>query len=309
MNVVTGAFGYIGRHITRRLLDVGQEVRTITTHPEKPNPFGEAVRAYPYDFDQPERLTEHLGGAEVLYNTYWIRFERGRATFSGAVQDTLTLFECARRAGIRRIVHISVTNPDIDSDLAYYRGKAQQERSLQELGLPFSIIRPTLVYGVEDILVNNIAWLMRTFPLFPIFGSGEYLLQPIYAGDLAGIAAEEGQETGDRVIDAVGPETYTYERMVRMMGSHLKPELRYMHMPPWLAVGLGKIIGLAVRDVILTRDEAQGLMEERLTSSQPPNGSTKFSDWFASHKDQIGRSYASELKRHFYWEAQQDEDD
>ncbi len=307
MNVVTGAFGYIGRYITRQLLDSGQEVKTITTHPDKPNPFGEAVQAFPYDFDHPERLVESLRGVEVLYNTYWIRFEHGLATFSGAVQNTRTLFECAQHAGVRRIVHISVTNPDPDCDLPYYRGKALQERSLQELDLSYSIVRPTLVFGVEDILVNNIAWLMRTFPLFPIFGSGEYRLQPVFVGDLAQIAVEEGGAAGDKVIDAVGPETFTYEGMVQLMGSHLKPNLSYTHMPAWLGVGLGKIIGLAVGDVILTRDEAQGLMEERLTSSQPPNGSTKFSEWIASHKDEIGLSYTSEMKRHFNWMPRPDD--
>ncbi len=307
MNVVTGAYGYIGRYITRRLLDSGQAVKTITTHTDKPNPFGEAVLAFPYNFDRLDRLTESLRGAEVLYNTYWIRFEHGGATFSGAVQNTRTLFECAKRAGVRRIVHISVTHPDLDSDLPYYRGKALQERSLEDIGLPYSIVRPTLVFGVEDILVNNIAWLMRTFPLFPIFGSGEYRLQPVYVGDLAQIAVEEGLASGTRVIDAVGPESFSFEQMVRLMGRYLKPELRYMHMPAWLGVGLGRIIGLAVGDVILTNDEAQGLMEERLTSSQPPNGCTKFSEWIASHKDKIGLSYTSELKRHFNWKPKPDD--
>ncbi len=307
MNVVTGAYGYIGRYITRRLLDSGQAVKTITTHTDKPNPFGEAVLAFPYNFDRLDRLTESLRGAEVLYNTYWIRFEHGGATFSGAVQNTRTLFECAKRAGVRRIVHISVTHPDIVSDLPYYRGKALQERSLVDIGLPYSIVRPTLVFGVEDILVNNIAWLMRTFPLFPIFGSGEYRLQPVYVGDLAQIAVQEGLASGTRVIDAVGPESFSFEQMVRLMGRYLKPELRYMHMPAWLGVGLGKIIGLAVGDVILTRDEAQGLMEERLTSSQPPNGGTKFPEWIASHKDKIGLSYTSELKRHFNWKPRPDD--
>ncbi len=309
MNVVTGAFGYIGRYITRRLLDSGQAVKTITTHPDRPNPFGEAVRAFPYDFDRPERLIENLRGAEVLFNTYWIRFEHRGMTFYKAVDNTRTLFECAQRAGVQRIVHISVTNPELDSELTYYHGKAMQERSLEELGLPYSIVRPTLVYGVEDILVNNIAWLMRSFPIFPIFGSGEYRLQPVFVGDVAQTAVEEGAASGDRVVDSAGPETFTYEAMVRLMGDHLKPGQLYLHVPTWLAVGMGQLIGLAVRDVILTRAEAQGLMEERLVSSEPPNGSTKFSEWIASHKDRIGLAYTSELKRHFYWEPQPDDDD
>lgn len=180
MNVVTGAFGYIGRYIARRLLESGEAVRTITTHSDKPNPFGPAVEAFPYNFDQPDELVASLRGATALYNTYWIRFEHGGMTFQQAVRNTHTLFECARQAGVKRIIHISVTKASLESRLPYYRGKALQEQALMDSGVSYAIVRPTLVFGREDILVNNIAWLIRRFPLFPIFGCGQYKLQPVY---------------------------------------------------------------------------------------------------------------------------------
>jgi NADH dehydrogenase len=301
MNVVTGSFGYIGRHITSCLLELGEEVRTITTHPNKPNPFGAAVAAFPLNFDKPEHMVEALQGASTLYNTYWIRFGYGGATFDQAVRNTEILFNCARQAGVQKIVHISVTKASMDSDLPYYRGKARQEQLLIESGLAYQIIRPTLVFGLQDILVNNIAWLLRRFPVFPVFGDGQYRLQPVYVADLAEIAVSCAASGSSQILDAAGPESYTFEELVASMASVIKPDIHFWHVPAWLGIALGRLIGVLVGDVILTLDEARGLMSSLLTSDLPPNGRTNFRRWLGSNHDQLGRSYASEIKRHFHW--------
>lgn len=298
-SVVTGAFGYIGMSIARQLIDRGELVRTVTTHVNRPNPFAGAVAAFPYDFDHPERLTEHLRGASVLYNTYWIRFEHAGMTFDQAVRNTTTLFECARAAGIHRIIHISVTRASEDSPLPYYVGKARQERALRETGLPYSILRPTLVFGQQDILVNNIAWLMRHFPFFPIFGSGEYRLQPVFVEDLATLAIEASGRATSESADVVGPEDFTFKQLLELIAGQVRPGLALVHVPPWAGILAGRLIGWAVRDVILTSDELRGLMDGNLTSDGPPNGTTRFSEWVAENKDNLGRRYASELARHF----------
>jgi uncharacterized protein YbjT (DUF2867 family) len=301
MNVVTGAFGYIGKYITRHLLEKGEQVTTITTHPDKPNPFGSAVQAFPYNFDQPDQLVASLRGASTLYNTYWIRFPYGGSTFEQAVQNTATLFACAKAAGVRRIVHISVTQASAASDLPYYRGKAQQEQALADSGLLYSIVRPTLVYGKEDILVNNITWLLRKFPVFPIFGSGQYQVQPVFVEDLARIAVASAAEPGNVILDAIGPETFSFEDLVKLIASKVKPGVALVHIPPSLGILLGQLIGLALGDILLTRDELRGLMDELLTSKQAPNGTTRFPDWLKSHGDELGSAYSSELHRHFKW--------
>ena len=300
MNVVTGAFGYIGRYITRELLRREQHVCTITTHPDKPNPFGSRVKAFPYDFEYPDRLTARLEGAERLFNTYYIRFEHGGATFDQAVANTRTLFESARRAGVQKIVHIGVTNSDPDDELAYYRGKAQQEQALRDVDVDYAILRPTLVFGVEDILVNNMAWLIRQFPVFPIFGSGEYRLQPVFVGDLARIAVEAADRVGPEMLDVIGPETYTFESFIREIADALRPATRMIHVPPRLGHAIGKPIGWLMGDVLLTWDELKGLMREKLMSEVAPLAATNFSVWLRQHKEELGRAYTSELDRHFY---------
>lgn len=304
MNVVTGAFGFIGRAITQHLLERGEQVRTITTHPDKPNPFGASVEAHPYNFEHPAELQVSLQGAATLYNTYWIRFEYGGATFQQAVDNTITLFECARRAGVERIVHISVTKASLDCDLPYYRGKAQQEQALIDLGVPYAILRPTLVFGEGDILVNNMAWLLRRFPVFPIFGSGAYRLQPIYVGDLAELAIASSSGSLSITVDAAGVEAFTFEEFIRLLASRIRPGAKLVHLPPGVGIALGRAIGFGVKDVILTSTELQGLMEERLTSEQNPTGATRFSEWLGASYQTLGRSYASELDRHFRWKGE-----
>jgi uncharacterized protein YbjT (DUF2867 family) len=231
-SVVTGAFGYIGRSIARQLLDRGEEVRTITTHVDRPNPFGAEVAVSPYSFDDPDRLRRSLQGATTLYNTYWIRFEHAGMTFGQAVRDTMTLFECAPAAGMQKVVHISVTQASERSPLPYYAGKARQERALHKAGLPHAILRPTLVFGEGDILVNNIAWLMRHYPLFPIFGSGEYRLQPVFVDDLANLAIEASGWPSSRSDDVIGPESFTFEQFVELIAAHVRPGLPMVHVPP-----------------------------------------------------------------------------
>lgn len=304
MNVVTGSFGYIGRYITRLLLERGESVRTITSHPDKPNPFGAAVQAFPLDFKRPGDILQSLQGAKTLYNTYWIRFEYGGTTFAQAVENTAVLFDCARRAGVEKIVHISVTNASLESNLPYYHGKGRQEQELHACGVPYAIVRPTLVFGREDILVNNIAWCIRKFPFFPIFGRGDFRLQPVYVADLAEIAVSCAGLPGSIQTDALGPETYSFKTFVQQMVGELRPGLPLVHLPPQSGIALGKFIGWAMRDVLLTREELQGLMDEMLTSAQAPNGKTPFSEWLKLNRDKVGMRYTSELQRHFRWRPQ-----
>ncbi|MBZ0204046.1 MAG: NAD(P)H-binding protein [Ignavibacteria bacterium] len=301
MNIVTGAFGYIGKYITQTLLNKGLKVSTITTHPDKPNPFGAEVKAFKYNFDDPSELIRTLDKADTLFNTYWIRFPYDGQTYEKALKNTEILFNCAKQAGVKRIVQISVTRASLDSELPYYRGKAVQEQILKQCGVPYSIIRPTLVFGKEDILVNNIAWLIRKSPVFPLFGGGSYRVQPVFAEDLAQIAVEETANSPGRTIDAIGPETFTFREFTHLIAKKLNRKILFLSVPSAVGILSGKIIGFFLRDVLLTKNELKGLMKEKLTSEQAPNGITKFSDWLQQNNSILGSSYSSEIARHFRW--------
>ncbi len=297
IHVVTGAFGYSGRYITHRLLGQQVRVRTLTNSPERENHFGEDVEVHPYSFDEPSRLVEVLRGASVLYNTYWIRFNHAKFRQCDAVRNTLALFDAAREAGIRRVVHVSITNPTEESRLEYFSGKARLERALVESGLSHAILRPTVLFGKEDILINNIAWILRRFPLFGVFGDGSYRLQPIYVDDLAKLAVREGAATQDHVVDAIGPETFTYRNLVTRIGEIIGKPRPIVNIPPVVGHALGYLIGRFVGDVVVTRAEIDGLMSDLLYTDSSPAGDTKLTRWAAEHRESLGLQYSSELAR------------
>jgi NADH dehydrogenase len=272
-------------------------VVTLTNSPDRKNPFGGRVRAFPLAFDRPERLAEALAGVDVLYNTYWVRFNHARFTHARAVENTLALFAAARRAGVRRVVHVSITNPAEDSPLEYFSGKARLERALRESGLAYAILRPTVLFGREDILINNIAWALRRFPCFAVFGDGSYRLQPVHVDDLADLAAAEGLRTENVVINAIGPETFTYRELVRAIGDAIGRPRQMVNVPPGVGCGLGRLIGWLMRDIFITREEIRGLMDEKLYVSTPPRGKTALTAWMRKNAGSLGLRYASELDR------------
>jgi uncharacterized protein YbjT (DUF2867 family) len=294
---VTGAYGYSGKYITRRLLSDGEHVITLTNSPGKRNPFGERVTAHPFNFDNPDLLARSLRGTDVLINTYWVRFNHRAFTYADAVRNTETLFRSAREAGVKRIVHVSITNPSESSPLEYFRGKAVLERKLVESGLPHAILRPTVLFGKEDILINNIAWALRHLPVFGVFGDGRYRLQPLYVDDLASLAVEQSRMTASSVIDAIGPETFTFRELVATIGGLIGKRRPIVSVPPVLAYGAGKMIGWAMNDVFITRDEIAGLMANLLCTASPPAGATRLTEWIRANAAELGKRYASELAR------------
>jgi uncharacterized protein YbjT (DUF2867 family) len=297
MHVVTGAYGYSGRYIAARLLEKGERVRTLTNSTARENPFGDRVEAVPYHFDDPGALRQALEGAEVLYNTYWVRFDHRDFQQSSAIANTKRLFEAAKAAGVRRVVHVSITNPSADSPLPYFRGKAILEQALRDSGLSHAILRPAVLFGGTDVLLNNIAWALRRFPVFMVFGSGRYRLRPIHVDDLAKLAVEQAAERRNVTVDAVGPESLAFRDLVRETGEAIGKRRPVLPMPPAIAYAAGWVMGRAMGDVMITWDEVKGLMADLLWTASPPSGMTKLSEWMRTHADELGVRYSSELAR------------
>ena len=295
--IVTGAFSYSGRYVARRLQSEGATVKTLTNRPDLDDFFGGRVPAAPLDFSDPDGLCLSMQGAAVLYNTYWVRFGTGRTTFDQAVGNSRVLFDAAAKAGVGRIVHFSVANASTESRLPYFRGKGQVEEILRDTGIPFAIIRPTLVFGVGDLLLNNMAWALRRFPVFPVFGSGDYPVRPVYAEDLAAQAVEAGSRDDSFVADAAGPDIFTFDELLRLLAEAVGARVRLVRTPPSVGFGLTRLVGLLLRDVVLTRDEVDGLMAGLLTSSGKPTGTTGLRTWLAGNADGVGHRYVSERQR------------
>ena len=295
---VTGAFSYSGKYIAKRLLARGEEVITLTGHPNRPDPFNGQVKAYPLDFDE-VGMTKSLQGVDVLVNTYWVRFDKGENTQPRAVENTRKLVNAAKAAGVKRIVHISIANPSADSHLPYYWGKAANEKAVIESGISYAILRPTVLVGTEDILINNIAYLLRRFPLFFIPGDGSYGIQPVFVEDLADLAVEGVYSKENYVIDAVGPDSYTFKEFVKLIGERVGVQRPLISVPPRLALFAAQFLSIFVKDVILTPEEVDGLMGNLLVSKEPARAKTTFKDWLNSNRETVGTKYASEIQRHY----------
>jgi len=298
-DVVTGAFSFTGRFIAQRLLAADRRVRTLTNHPQRPGANEITAEVAPLQFTDRDALVASLRGADVLYNTYWLRFHHGRVRFGDAVANTRVLLGAARDAGVRKVVHISVSNPAADSELDYYAGKARAEQVVRESRLPWAIVRPTLVFGQGDILINNIAWLLRRLPIFGIPGRGDYRVQPVAAEDVAEIATWAAEQTDNVTVDAAGPDVIYYSEMVESIAIAVGRHPRFVYLSPRMSLVAARLIGRIVKDEVLNQPELEGLMQELLVSHERPRGTRRLDNWLLTNAGTIGTRYASELDRHW----------
>ncbi|MDX6437735.1 MAG: hypothetical protein QOF45_318 [Gaiellaceae bacterium] len=299
MDVVTGAFSFTGRAIAEELLDRGRKVRTLTRRVASADPLAARIERAELQFRDEEALRRALDGVDTLFNTYWVRFAHGVTTFARAVENTRVLVRAARAAGARRVVHVSVANPSLDSPLPYFRGKAEVEQDVAGSGLSYAIVRPTLVFGPRDILVNNIAWGLRRSPVFPIADDGNYRVQPVSVEDTATICVDAAGGEENVVLDAAGPDTISYDELVRLVAASVGSNARIVHWPARVVLALARATGAVRRDVLLTAEELAGLQASLLVSDLPPLGRARFSSWVAANGQALGRGYVSELARNF----------
>jgi len=282
-HAVTGASSFTGRFIAQRLIDGGHQVRDL-------------ARA---DLSTAERMQTALEGSDTLYNTFWIRFERGPITYPWAIERTRMLFAAAQRAGVRRIVHISVINASHRAPTAYFRAKAVVEDALVATGIGHGIVRPTVTFGPNDILVNNLAWTLRHLPAFGIPGDGRYPIQPVHVDDVAAVAVRAGAMTESVTLDVGGPDIFTFNDFVALVRRAIGSRALIVHMPVSASLAAAGLIGLVVRDVVLTRHEVTELQEHLMFSTQSPAGTISLDEWLKANADGVGRHWASELDRHF----------
>lgn len=297
LHVVTGAFGFSGKYIAARLLDAGHRVRTLTNTPPQPDPHQGRVEVRPLDFADERGLVEALRGAAVFYNTYWVRFNYHDFSYAEALTNSRKLLRACRKAGVGRLVHLSITNPSEDSPFEYFRDKAILERLIRESGLSHAILRPAVLFGKEGILINNIAWMLRRFPIFGVFGGGHYKLQPTHVDDLARMAVEQGRARVNRVINAIGPETFTFRELVDTIGRAIGKRRPIVSVSAETGYRIARKIGKLTGDILLTRDEIEGLMAGLLYVDDQPTGTIRLTDWLQENGATLGIRYASELAR------------
>lgn len=294
---ITGALGYSGKYTTQKLLKRGYKVQTITNSLNKKNPFGDKIEVSKLEFKNPEKFAKILQGTDVLINTYWVRFNHKKFTHNEAVENTKIMFDAAKKAGVKKIVHVSITNPDKNSDLEYFKGKKELEEYLMQTGIPYSIVRPAVLFGEQDILINNIAWMIRHMPIMGVFGKGEYKIQPIYIHDFAELLIKEAENEQNNIVNAIGAETFTYKELVKTIAKIIGSKKPIINVSPWFGYWVGKIVSSIKKDVTITRPEIKGLMDNLLYVNDKPTGKTKLTEWAAKNKNTLGEFYSNELSR------------
>ena len=300
---MTGAFGYTGRWIAHQLLDEGKRVRTLTNAVGRDDPFDGRVEVHPLDFQNREALVESLRGADVLYNTYWVRYNHHSKQFDHeiATDNCRLIFEAAIEAGVRRVVFFSVAHPEQAPKWSYFRGKVITEKTLRDCGISHAIVRPTVLFGGgRNVLVNNIAWMLRYIPVFGLFGWGNYSIQPIHVRDVARIAIELGARDDDITRDVAGPETFIYKDFIKLIAQSMGVRRLLVPMPAIVAWLAGRVMGLFLRDMIITRAEIRGLMQGLVASEEEPLGEISFSEWVAEKGPELGRHYHNDLEEREY---------
>ena len=298
IHAVTGAFGYTGKYLAKMLLDKGHEVITLTNSPQRKNSFGDKIKVFPFNFDKQEELQKSLQAVKVLYITYWVRFNHKMFQHADAVENTLKLFVAAKKAGVERIVYVSISNANKNSLLEYFSGKGKIEEFLMNSNISYAILRPTVIFGKEDILINNIAWVLRNLPVFGVYGNGKYKIQPIHVTDMAELALKEGENKENKIIEAIGPETFEYKELVRTIGEIIGKKRKIWQVSHGFGYFAGKIISMLKSDVTITREEIEGLSSGLLyTEGASAAGKIKLTDWAKENKDTLGKIYANELRR------------
>jgi NADH dehydrogenase len=298
--VITGVFGNSGGFIAERLLRQGARVDTLTNSPQRSSPLQGRVGVHPLAFDQPQRLVRALQGADVLINNYWVRYEAGGFSYQRAVENTRVLLAAAKKAKVKRVVQVSITNADSSSPYGYFRGKGQIEEALQATGLPHSILRPAVLFGDDEILTNNVAWMLRSFPVFGLFGRGDFRLRPIHVEDLADLAVKEVGATGKHVLNAVGPERPTYREWVKEIAVAMGVKRLIVPMHPRLGWAAGVVMGWVRQDAVLVWEEIDALMQNRIDVAGPATGKTRLSAWLKEAGPRLGQNYRNEIARRKY---------
>jgi len=299
LDAVTGAFSYSGASITDELIRRGRRVRTLTDHPQRAPASGPPVEVRPLDFADGVALRQSLEGVDTLYNTYWVRFSHGSTTFDTAVDNSRRLFDAATDAGVRRIVHVSITHPDTASPYPYFRGKALVEDQLAGTGISHAIARPAFLFGRDGVLINNVAWMLRHLPAVAVGDGGGYWVRGIHVDDLARLCADLGEQDTDLTVDAVGPDRMTFRTLLERVRDAVAPKTPIVSVPGWALPTLTTAFGVLLRDRLLTTDEYKAMAGGLADSQASTNGQTRFTDWLTANAESLGRHYTNDTRRHF----------
>ena len=235
--LVTGASGLLGRRVVQQLLETNHEVRAMVRRPGSERVLATPPTDICYgDVGNPDALAEAC--RDITAVIHLVAVIRGGPRQFDAInrQGTENIVAAAKEAGsVKRFIHVSALGAANTPRLQYLHSKWQGEQAVISSGLPYVILRPSLIFGPGDEFTTSVAALVRTMPVIPVIGSGNNRLQPIHVDDVARCIAlsVSGNIRGNRTIEIGGPEQLSYNEIVSVVGRTLGRKVRKVNVPLW----------------------------------------------------------------------------
>lgn len=223
MILVTGASGYVGNNLVRRLVELGKPVRAMVNNPDKAlvrlGDIEKKIQIVKGDVTKPETLTDWVQDAEVVIHLVAVAIEKGRRTYETVnTQGTVNMVDAAKRAGVRRFINMCQNGASVQSPSRFLRSKGIAQEYVAASGLDWTAMRPSVIWGPQDEFANVQARLIKMTPfVFPIVGDGKARFQPVYIGDVVEAFARsvDDPSTIGHEYELGGPEVLTYEEIVK----------------------------------------------------------------------------------------------
>jgi len=311
---ITGALSYTGRYVTKQLIQRfgASNIKIINIESRKlTNPFSNELEmvTVPFDFEKPVNMSRALEGSEFFLASYWVRFDdfEGGPSRERVVQNAKTLVDAAERAGVGRYVFTSHTQSDPNCFIPYIAGKARVENYVKDrFAGRFGVVKPCAIFGAtprESILVNNLAYLMRTFPVLAVVGDGRYPLHPVHVEDVARLVVESGlDEHGLKEYDwdAVNPEKTDYIDLLETLRGAIGARTVFVKgVPESLAYWATKPINWWHDDILIDRTDINLMTEHITKSDKEALGRIRLSDWANENGNELGRVYINSMAQYY----------
>src|SRR6266576_1124302 len=254
MILITGATGYIGRHLVARLVAQGERPRCLVRD------INRAKRTLPVDkvelvqgaTTSPDSLHAAVQDVDTIIHAAFLTADRKQSTGNEYektnVQGTANLIKAAKKAGVKRIIEISGLGTKPDKPGSYMQGRYLAEKMLKESGLDWTIIQPSVLFGKNAPFIKGLADLIRTSPVVPLIGGGKTMFQPIWVEDVVTIiikVLEDPEHTTKRTYTIGGPAYYSFTQVIDAL-MHAMHKTRIKAPAPSSLVGLGSAVMEAI---------------------------------------------------------------
>ena len=274
MIAITGATGFVGSEVVKQARADGHPVRAIVRDPQRAQWLTDEYGAELFHGNvlYGPSLEGSMTGVHCVIHLVGIINEWRESTFQRVhVEATVNVLEAAKKAGVKRYIHMSALGTRANARSRYHQTKWGAEEAVRKSGLAWTIFRPSMIYGPHDISINVLAKLLRRSPFMPVFGSGNAKIQPVSIENVAKafVAAIKNDETIGRTYDLCGPEAFTwnelYDKLMKLQGIRRVK----LHLPLPIAMAEAAVLEKLLSNPPFNRDKVIMSQEDNAGDPKP----------------------------------------